>query len=129
MMVEDALIQTFYRGGCSEDTGGAARPARILVDVDMLPRFTARENCESNVFILYRDGQVMTSNKVLRLRIGRNGPEPYWFSATYFDPPNSPNDVLDASGGFETINYYCGVIGGPVRRENGRWRAWGRAAD
>ena len=99
----------------------ATRDHRILVDVKMQPPFA--ETCSSNVFAIYKPDEPTNTNAVLDLSIGSHDGK-WYFTAEFFDPPNSPDDVETADGGFDTVNYYCFLAGGRLARTNGVWRSW-----
>lgn len=120
-MIEAAFrldaLRKFARGEA------ATRDHRILVDVDMEPRFARGESCTSRVFAIYRSGETTNTDAVLRLAIWSRDAQTWEFGATYFDPPSSPDDHT-ADGGFDDANYYCAFAGGRLARSGGGWRAW-----
>ena len=120
-MIEAALrLDALRKFACGE---AATRDHRILVDVDMKPRFEPDETCPSRVFAIYRAGEPTNTDAVLRIQIGSRDQRTWEFDAVYFDPPNSPDDHLD-EGGFDDANYYCIFDFGRLARSGAGWRAW-----
>lgn len=60
-------------------SGTATRDHRILVDVDMSPRFT--ESCSSSVFAIYQPQEPINTDAVVRLTIGTRDQRTWRFSA------------------------------------------------
>lgn len=120
-MIEAAFrLDSFRRFACGD---AATKDHRILVDVDMEPRFAPGEKCTSGVFAIYRGGELTNTDAVLRITVWSHDARTWEFGATYFDPPNSPDDHL-SDGGFDDANYYCAFIGGRLARSGSGWRAW-----
>lgn len=119
-MVEAALGLPELRAfACGE---AAHRGGRLLVDVEMTPRFARGDECASRRFAIYRAGEPTATDAVLRLSIAvRDGA--WVFDAEFFDPPNSPDDH-PVGGGFDDTMYYCHFIGGRLARSAEGWRAW-----
>ena len=88
----------------------------------MKPPFAATESCTSSVFEIYRQGQPTNTDAVLTVSIWSHDETTWAFSASYVDPPSSPNDR--AGSGFDDVNYYCGFIDGRLARSTTGWRAW-----
>ena len=115
-----AMIEATFRLDAFRDFAcgeAAARDGRILVDVAI------DELCSSRVFAIYRDGEPTNTNAVLRLSIGQRDAQTWGFTATFFDPPSSPDDQPTVDGSFDGVTYYCAFIGW-LARSNGGWRAF-----
>jgi hypothetical protein len=119
-MVEAALGLPELRAfACGEV---ARRGGRLLVDVEMSPRFAPGDECASRRFAIYRDGEPTATDAVLRLSIAAR--EGAWvFDAELFDPANSPDDH-PVGGGFDDTMYYCHFVEGRLARSANGWRAW-----
>jgi hypothetical protein len=121
-MIEAAFrLESFKKFACGI---ASTQASRVLVDVAMEPRFGLDESCASDVFAIYRAGQPADTDAVLKLSIWPRNERIWEFAASYFDPPNSPNDRSAGSDGFDDVNYYCGFIDGRLERSDGGWRAW-----
>ena len=104
---------------------GARRGRRLLVDVDIEPRFARGEDCASPKFAIYRKGEPTNTDAVLTLWFGARADGTWELGAQFFDPPSSPDDGSASAGGFDDVTYFEAFGGGRlVRRPDGTWRVW-----
>jgi hypothetical protein len=121
-MIEAAFrLDAFRNFACGN---AATKDHRILVDVEMVPRFKPTESCPSAVFAIYRNGEPTNTDAVLRMSLGSRDGQTWEFAAVYFDPPNSPDDKPSADGGWDEADYYCAFANGRLARTPEGWRAW-----